>query len=367
LGRAENKDIMSGDSVEPTDRSVSNIKPKRSKKLGRKHSAELARVTEPDSNDLDALRTEVKSLKDANKALSLYASKIIDRIIAEEGFEHVLSADYGKSSSPPSPATPSVKTPSPKRARPSTMIFRSSSNPAQEKLTAFNSPPAPSSSTPSSPNPKAQRRSLSFDWKSFSLFAPAEKKEPPNLRPLTLRPGAPVVSARKLDSFEDEEDKRERDRLHATMKLMGIQPAPSPSLSNSNDPDVISTPTGPNPPANRFSFFQFSRTSAANSDASSVHSSSSVHASPVVGGIERQPNLTREALEQAEAENKLAALDAHERELSAEIAKGLNSGFTEIPRRGVDGRHRRSRKSGRGSGSGSTVWSAGIGEDDGDN
>jgi hypothetical protein len=65
-------------------------------------------------------------------------------------------------------------------------------------------------------------------------------------------------------------------------------------------------------------------------------------------------DLTQEALEHAEAENSLAVLDAHERDLGAEIAKGSNGGFTEIaPRVG-----RRSRRSP--GGSGSTVWSAGM-------
>ena len=53
--------------------------------------------------DIETLRSEVKSLKDANKALSLYASKIIDRIISQEGFEHVLAVDYTENKSPTSP------------------------------------------------------------------------------------------------------------------------------------------------------------------------------------------------------------------------------------------------------------------------
>jgi hypothetical protein len=54
---------------------------------------------------VDALRSEVKVLKDANKALSLYASKILDRIIATEGFEHVLAVDYSEKAEP-APAVP---------------------------------------------------------------------------------------------------------------------------------------------------------------------------------------------------------------------------------------------------------------------
>ncbi|KAI8461870.1 hypothetical protein BY996DRAFT_6408275 [Phakopsora pachyrhizi] len=56
---------------------------------------------------------EIKKLQDAQKALALYISKILDRIQAHEGFEKVLSSEYGHSSpakisgrSPPPPTSP---------------------------------------------------------------------------------------------------------------------------------------------------------------------------------------------------------------------------------------------------------------------
>lgn len=395
LGRAENKDILDGGSVEERDRSVLSGKGKRGKKSSseaRKTSEGLELIGSP--NDVDALRTEVKSLKDANKALSLYASKIIDRIIAQEGFEHVLAVDFDKL--PASPTTPGAKSPpAPKssppakasKPRPQSAIFggRSTSNPAPaplktERLTTFASPPT-------SPNPdagnsagnrtsKAQRRSLSFDWKSFSMFGGTEKKpENSSLRPLTLKPGAApvtgVTGARKLDTQEDEEDRRERDRLQATMKLMGIDQTtvapPTPTTATPMEKSNSTSSNSPQPPAgrSRWSFFGGSAP-AASSETSSIHSAPSVHDSPrlSMNGDERPSNLTQEALEHAEAQNSLAALDAHEQALSAEIARGAAGGFTEIARRGTsEGRRsRRSRLSGAGSGSGSTVWSAGIDE-----
>jgi len=136
------------------------------------------------------------------------------------------------------------------------------------------------------------------------------------------------------------------------MKLMGIQPAPpSPIIMQKS----ASSP-GPTPSASsnrRFSFFGV-KSSADNSETSSL---SSVHSKGL-------GSLTQEALEHAEAENSLAALDAHERVLSAEISRGSAGGFTEIAPRAQG---RRSRRSAGGSGSGSTVWSAGMsgnGEDD---
>jgi len=357
LGRAENKDIMAGNSIDDrlAPSGTKNKRPKKHQDLP-KHSEILSTGLDPSSSnvDIDALRTEVKSLKDANKALSLYASKIIDRIIAQEGFEHVLAVDYDKE-----PPTPSTAIPHPNaspslpfsqsRPRPQSVNFgRSSSNSGVEIKTSSPNP---------RPDTKAKRRSLSFDWTSFSLFNAEKKPEPsPNLRPLTLKPGAvPVTSARKLDNLEDEEDKKERERLHATMKLMGIQPAQSQPSSTIPPPQMernpTSTATTPSTKGNRrFSLFG-SKNIVDTSDSSSMHSATSaLHQ----GG--RIPlNLTEEALEHAEAESSLAALDARERDLSAEIARGSGGGFTEIARRSS----RKGRRSAGGS-SGSTVWSAGM-------
>jgi hypothetical protein len=385
LGRAENKDVLEGDPIDDKDHSVLNARDKR----GKKGSSDVRRATEGleligPPNDVDALRTEVKSLRDANKALSLYASKIIDRIISQEGFEHVLAVDFDKP--PPTPTAAAPKPPAKSnepRSRSQSAIFggRSTSNPApasqkQEKLTTFASPPI-------SPNPnsKSQRRSLSFDWKSFSMFGGTEKKpDNPSLRPLTLKPGAaPVtglITARKLDTEEDEEDRRERDRLQATMKLMGIE---SPTIATPTDATPSAIPVDQrdsmsfSPPQltgggrSRWSLFG-GVAPGGSSETSSIYSTPSMHGSPRPSvGEERPSNLTQEALAHAEAENSLAALDAHEQALSAEMARGAGGGFTEIARRGTGQgrRSRRSRASGAGSGSGSTVWSAGI-EDEGE-
>lgn len=368
LGRAENKDILGRNAFE--ERSIHSGKGKRGKRNldGRKVSSNSTSGIESSGslNDIDALRTEVKSLRDANKALSLYASKIIDRIISQEGFEHVLAVDYEKQLSTTGSDSPSELLKAPPQ---SVVLDRSASNPLPEKR--VHSPLL------TVPNPKKiQRRSLSFDWKNFSLFGgQADKKPDANLRPLTLKPGStPVTGARKLDNQEDDEDRKERERMNATMKLMGIQPRTptqiTPSFSFPVSPamqraDSAASPISTSPPsANNRRFSWFGSKSAGNSDVSSVESASpSMDRSTqsAIGlGI---PSLTRGALEQADAESSLAALDAHERNLSAEIARGAGSGFTEIVPR-VGGR--RSRKSAGGS-SGSTVWSAGMsgtGEDD---
>ncbi|KAG6842567.1 hypothetical protein C0991_000093 [Blastosporella zonata] len=370
LGRAENKDILEGNAIE--EHSIHSVRGKRSKKgsHGRKVSSNSMGGLEPSGslNDIDALRTEVKSLKDANKALSLYASKIIDRIISQEGFEHVLAVDYEKEPSSAGPTSPDFKPP---KARPQSVIVgRSTSSPMPEK-TVY-SPPL------SKPNPKAQRRSLSFDWKNFSLFNnQPEKKPEPNLRPLTLKPGASsVTGGRKLDTQEDEEDRKERERMNATMKLMGIQPQtpsqvippftfPASPVMQRAASSTSSSGTPPPTATNNRRFSWFGSKPAENSDASSIKSTPSMEGSTHSGVGLGIPNLTRGALEQAEAESSLAALDAHERNLSAEIARGASGGFTDISPRAGGRRGRRS--AGGSSGSRSTVWSAGMsgnGDDD---
>lgn len=364
LGRAENKDILEGNPVDEQDHSIVN-KDKRDNKrrpTDRKLSLDVGGSRDNGTSpgpDVDALRTEVKALKDANKALSLYASRIIDRIISQEGFEHVLAIDYEKDSLPKSPAPPSgVKSPPQAASKPrpqSISISRSSSTQSPlmsptERLTTFESISTPKTATPATA--KSSRRSMSFDWNGFSLFGGnSEKKPESNLRPLTLKPGAPLVpGARKLDTQEDDEDRKERERLAATMKLMGIDKPPAPpsppvlERTPSTNSIPSATPVTANP---RFSFFRRAsmHTPAASSESSSIRSG--------VGMDSSQTNLTQEALEQAEAENSLAALDAHEKNLSADMAKGSGGGFTELPTR-------KSRRSAGGSGSGSTVWSAGM-------
>lgn len=384
LGRAASKDGLPD--FDERDRSAH--RGKRSKK-----GSTEPRKTDGGDGDYDQLRNEVKNLKDANKALSLYASKIIDRIISQEGFEHVLAVDFDKQPTPtpnqvtfpvPAPPTNTPVIPPKSKARPqSVMLPRTTASPGRpERLTTFASPPTPTTPKTDAAK-KSNRRSFSLDWSSFSIFSGEPKKvESPRLRPLTLKPGAiPVtgpssaaaVTARKLDTQEDEDDRRERERLHATMKLMGIEPPVSPSPRPPSPIPDFGLPTSPiaaTPTAapSRFSFFRAKTTTPASEGSPSIHTSSpapSLKGGDDGGNADVQGGLTTEAVAQATAENSLAALDAHEAVLSADIARGSGGGFTEIPRRSATDRksRRSSRMSGRGS-SGSTVFSAGIDEDE---
>ncbi|WWD17221.1 hypothetical protein CI109_101659 [Kwoniella shandongensis] len=261
-------------------------------------AAELGMVEGSDAgsvgrgNDAEGLRAEVKQLKEANKALTLYCSKIIDRIIAQDGFEHILSVDYktrrgisisrsGSGASRPAlkdiqpfanPPLPTVVPPSPgkkekKKARPLSMMVRAISGsvetaPAMEsaKVSPTSSAgPAPAAVTDLQQEAKSEkraRRGFSLDFRSLTFGSSASEPSRSALKPLTLssrssQPPAqrsstvpPATSARKLEPHaEDEEDRRERHRMEATLKLMGIErTSPSPTIEE--EPEEFRLPNG---------------------------------------------------------------------------------------------------------------------------
>ena len=69
--------------------------------------------------------------------------------------------------------------------------------------------------------------------RTFGFKSPTSTPEPKPLRPLHLVPSPAIASgspARKLDPHpEDEDDRRERSRLEAALKLMGIDKSSHPS------------------------------------------------------------------------------------------------------------------------------------------
>jgi len=125
--------------------------------------------------------------------------------------------------------------------------------------------------------------------------------------------------------------------------------APPPVITSMERAASSSNPTAKS--NRRISLFGSRMTAPDVSDSSSIHSTTS----STRPSLNITSDLTHEALEHAEAEQSLAVLDARERDLSAEIAKGGGGGFTEIAPRSS----RRGRRSAGGS-SGSTVWSAGM-------
>ncbi|ORX35806.1 hypothetical protein BD324DRAFT_631779 [Kockovaella imperatae] len=216
----------------------------------------------------EAMRTEIKNLREANKALTLYCSKIIDRIITQEGFEQILSVDYktrrfgAKKSSGPIrgslqeladnmqaqtevkkeslPAEISRKSVE-KKSRPLSFFGRATSD-----VTTAEPEKMEENTKQEAKMDKRAKRGFSLDLRSLgfglpTLGSPAEPKPNPALRPLALAnktstatpPASEPTTARpprkSFPEEEDEEDRRERHRMEAHLRLMGIE-KPSPSV-----------------------------------------------------------------------------------------------------------------------------------------
>ncbi|ODO09861.1 hypothetical protein I350_02083 [Cryptococcus amylolentus CBS 6273] len=355
--------------------------------IGRaQETRELGVVEEGDEDE--ALRNEVKHLREAHKALSLYCSKIIDRIIAQEGFEQILSVDYKtrrvgsrnvsatqtplkeiaisladssvNTNLPPSVplSEERVREAAERKTRPMSMFraFSSSTDRIVEEPKPLPPPvevPVPALEAKAE---KRARRGFSLDFRSLGFGGAATPDPPkPALRPLTLSSRAtsatppsekdkdkkdkmlsPPLSAtaRKLEpQEEDEDDKRERHRMEASLKLMGIQPG-----------NVESTSPGPVTAVERRSPW------------SRLYS--------VIGTPDPEPLSPRPAADAKDAE--VALKEFHQ--LEAERIKALQQGkaeprYTTPPKVGL---HRRQSSSGAGArdramsgGSVRTLWSLG--------
>ncbi|GAA5923766.1 hypothetical protein JCM3775_000499 [Rhodotorula graminis] len=209
------------------------------------------------------LHNEVRQLRDANKALTLYVSKIVDRVCSQEGFEKVLAVDYRNTPKPAdplaSPGTPGPPLPD-KKPRPASIGFFRSTAPTTTTPSATSTPArrtdpstplsttsfvtAPSA-TPASPTVNGPRKSGGGVWDSvasvFSLgrstssatgppSSPAVAPSAGGIKPLVLAD----AQARKVefgDEFEDDEDRRERERIRAEMVHLGFDPPPTSRLA----------------------------------------------------------------------------------------------------------------------------------------
>ncbi|KAI5480396.1 hypothetical protein MNV49_000971 [Pseudohyphozyma bogoriensis] len=265
-------------------------------------------------DETQELVAEIKGLKEANKALTLYVSKIVDRVCSQEGFEKVLAVDYRLATpklggtTPPPPPPPDNNDGSKTRN-----FFRNSAppppsetnnNPRRDSL-----PPTPSSTTTSSAAVSAEkgRRGL-FDSVSSVFGGFGSKPSPvqnPALKPFRLS----IDGARKLEIEEDEDDIRERERLRAELQLHGIED----NIGNSwGKPSPPLPPIGYSP-----------KVEGAEDDSSQTPTAS------------RRP-ISDEKLDMAKpfVEEQMRAIAEKEKEISAEIEKGKSSGFTEPkPRR----------------------------------
>ncbi|KAK4057937.1 hypothetical protein OIO90_001156 [Microbotryomycetes sp. JL221] len=251
------------------------------------------------------LQNEVRLLREANKALTLYVSKIVDRVCSQEGFEKVLAVDYRQTpQEPPAPpakndivedeaesATTSAGATAPNESNTSvenvqppveddgapqikfrpTSLWKSSGTPgsasASGRTTSLNdtslSPSTPSSSTlgfingsnsSSSSAPRKAWNSLfglarsasatttTTNGVASSPSTPSTSRLPSSSFTTTPLESSLNTSARKLDAQdEDEDDLRERERLRQQMAMHGIHEDESGNQWGNKTPVI---PTG---------------------------------------------------------------------------------------------------------------------------
>ncbi|CDU25780.1 uncharacterized protein SPSC_05951 [Sporisorium scitamineum] len=225
------------------------------------------------SDSFDELQQEVRELREANQALTLYITKIIDRIIAREGYENILAVETrGTVRGPRHKASRAKLGQSPNQKKPA-----SSDNPAGSRnaSNASNASIKSASSTggglfsfgatsgesrPTAP-PKSKRTS-SIDWRNLPFLGGGSSSSQAseagsNLRPLTLQSDNLLIpsregSARKVrtsEEIEDEHDVAERERIRQELLMRGIQPpkhqlVQSPTSPQKQRPQSVSAASG---------------------------------------------------------------------------------------------------------------------------
>ncbi|KAE8537944.1 hypothetical protein D1P53_006009 [Cryptococcus gattii VGV] len=347
-----------------------------------------------EDTEIEALKDEVKQLKDTNKALSLYCSKIIDRIITQDGFEHVLSVDYkfhqagshnvsdtqtplkdipttlaqpsnAEMTSKP-PATSQVSAPSKdKIGRPLSMMIAKAFSGAAEKTPVVEDVPLPSSPFPTSvktprltveKQEKRANRGFSLDFRSFGFGGIVIPESPkPALKPLNLASHAtnatsPLVRKEKgaitgcklAPTEEDEEDRRERHRMEATLKLMGVfKPADTSNRQDimTKSPDSRKSPWGllcstmgsstehfspfgnTNPAAAQAALNEHDRQEAGRTKSLALGKSEAVYTTPPPMGMPRRQSSGRERLMSVGSVNTLWSMGSSRRPTSMDVTR----------------------------------------------
>ncbi|KDN51387.1 hypothetical protein K437DRAFT_254795 [Tilletiaria anomala UBC 951] len=244
LEQVEGEDAEEGDGNEEA-RKARNIE-KRRKRAGTL------------SKDVKELQDEILSLRDANKGLTLYVSKILDRIIAREGYENILAIDpehkrtmrgasgagtLGRSRTKRSSVLPINKSPEAGRGS-SSEVYQPPAGQSKRHSVGLlgysrapGQGPAPTAAPEVGPR-YAPKRTTSVDWRGLLPSAiggtsSTSSTNQSNFRPLALQ--SALVSrqssagsssvARKVESheeMEDDNDIAERERIRASLQLQGI-------------------------------------------------------------------------------------------------------------------------------------------------
>ncbi|PLW43145.1 hypothetical protein PCASD_08097 [Puccinia coronata f. sp. avenae] len=283
----------------------------------RKAELEARKKTKKINKDKD---TEIKALKDTNKALVLYISKILDRISAHDGFEKVLSSDYTKDG-PNSPAR--------QRVRSATTVQANADGPQSAK--------GPVNNAPTATNPTAKRSS----WLQYFTSLRSPPVASANIKPLRLGTGPSVTPGSCAPSAglsggwagvkgqpeheEDDEEACARERKIAEMKLHGTYQAESIGGEAAKPQDATIR-------ANRRSSSMYghhSQSAATAVDAKRRNSGEIAGASK----LSLLPSIDSSLVPLTQA-GLMKRNEEREKESRMNLEKGQASGFTEIEIRG---------------------------------
>jgi hypothetical protein len=214
------------------------------------------------SDNIEELHKEIWILRDANQALTLYVTKILDRIISKEGYENVLAIDgdeKGKTNTmrgTPSRLrnkrseasliehqTPVVK--SSKRTSSGGLLSLLGGGGLEAKEDVSQATPTPATST--SFATKA-RRTASIDWRSLLGGSPTLQQEPFDPLSKGLSDMGEVEESltneprkiRSSEEVEDFHDKKEKEKIRQAMISHGIS-VPEHQLKSQRKPSGFGT------------------------------------------------------------------------------------------------------------------------------
>jgi len=274
---------------------------------------------EGESEAYRKLETEVKSLRDGNKALTLYIDRIIGRLLQHEGFEHIIhekseppelppKAAATEKALPPAPAPAAAPAGASFLQRAKSVVSKPTAPPKSRPLSLAQPPTAHENpeTAPSIPLGRGHRRSRSDQHQV--------QEEPSSISPA---PGAAVVVGQMYRGSP-------LRTISGGPTSQGISPALSPSLGptrTSYFPPGQSltsrTPSGGGPPIDRGSssnsFVSERSADAHSTDASSAAPPPASASNNIPGAVMKQNQLRplRLVREQAAAEEEEAAKKAN--------------------------------------------------------
>lgn len=182
-------------------------------------------------NNVEELQKEIWDLRDANQALTLYVTKILDRIISREGYENVLAIDADQKRTLRNKAS-RIRPGLPADASPDKTATQSAQSQAaflgigrSQGPTSPGSPRTPTANS-SGFHSKA-KRSASIDWRSFLPSVGGSAQSPPSATGASVQGSASGGEARRIRSSQEIEDKHDeevREQIRQNMIRQGIVP-----------------------------------------------------------------------------------------------------------------------------------------------